>query len=63
MAYGILSIIIYIIFLGWAQVTAPAGPNSVPTSGDPFILASVMIGAFEIHMFLAQNIIKNPRRY
>ena len=46
LAYGILSIIIYVIFLTWAQVTAPAGPKSVPVNGDPFILASLMIGAY-----------------
>ena len=30
LAYGIISIITYVIFLVWAHITAPAGPKVVP---------------------------------
>jgi amino acid permease len=62
MAYGIVSIIVYLLFLTWAQFTAPEGPKSVPTSGDPVSLASSLITAYAIHDFLVANIIKNPNR-
>ena len=62
LAFGIISIITYVIFLVWAQVTAPQGPKSVPENGYPYFMAASLVGAFEIHDFLAQNILKNPDR-
>jgi hypothetical protein len=62
LAFGIISIITYIFFLIWAQATAPEGTQAVPANGNPVILAAVLIGAYEIHDFLAQNLLKNPRR-
>lgn len=32
LAYGIISIIGYLVFLLWAQLTAPSGPKTVPLS-------------------------------
>ena len=46
MAYGIISIITYLFFLTWAQITAPSGPNSLPVNGPPYILASTLVGAY-----------------
>ena len=63
LAYGIGSIAIYVIFLIWAHLTSPPGPYVVKVSGDPFILASILVGAFATHSFLPQNLIKNPRRH
>lgn len=62
LAYGIISIISFLLFITWALATAPTGPKQVPANGNPFILASVLVGAFELHDFLAQNIMKNPKR-
>ena len=62
MALGVVSYILFVIFLSWAFVTAPAGPHTVPTSGPPFFLAAALISSLEIHDFLAQNILKNPNK-
>ena len=62
LAYGIISIISYVLFLVWAQFTASAGPKTVPASGNPDVLAATLMMAYSIHDFLVQNIIKNPRR-
>jgi hypothetical protein len=62
LAYGIISIISYLIFLLWAQLTAPPGPHVVEPVGSPYLLASTLMMAYSIHDFLVQNIIKNPRR-
>lgn len=62
LAYGIISIIGYVIFLIWAQLSAPDGPKTVKTIGEPVTLASTLIMAFMIHDFLVNNIIKNPNR-
>lgn len=62
LAYGIISIITYVIFLLWAHITAPAGPKVVPATGPPYQLASALFMAYSIHDFLIQNILKNPKR-
>ena len=62
LAYGIASIVALLMFVLWAQVTAPSGPKLVPVSGDPFIMASVLVQAFSIHNFLPQNLLKNPNK-
>jgi hypothetical protein len=46
----------------WAQITSPSGPNTIPSTGSPFTLASTLMTAYSIHDFLMQNIIKNPNR-
>lgn len=33
LAYGIISIVCYIVFLTWAQATAPEGPAEVVSFG------------------------------
>ena len=63
MAVGVVGSVIYLIFLVWAFVTAPGGSNTVPATGYPFNLIATLVTAFEVHDFLAQNIIKNPRRH
>lgn len=62
LAYGIISIISYLIFLLWAQLTTPPGPHTVQVEGQPYLLASTLMMAYSIHDFMVQNIIKNPRR-
>jgi hypothetical protein len=46
LAFGIVSIVTYVMFLIWAQVTAPTGPKSVPESGYPYFLAASLVGAY-----------------
>lgn len=58
MAFGLIGFFSYMIFLGWAQVTAPEGSVKVPQSGSPAILAAALISNLEIHDFLAQNVLK-----
>jgi hypothetical protein len=62
MAVGIFGSVIYVIFLIWALITAPSGNNTVPVSGPPFAIIGTLVTSLEIHDFLAQNIIKNPRK-
>ena len=59
MALGIIAAGLFLLFMVWALVTAPSGPKKIPINGQPYILASALITLFEIHDFLAQNIIKN----
>lgn len=58
MAFGLVAFFSYLIFLIWAQITAPSGPHTVPATGSPAILAAALISNLEIHDFLAQNILK-----
>lgn len=62
MAFGIISIIAYLLFLTWAQLSAPKGDNRIPESGSFYDLASALLMAFSVHDFIVQNIIKNPHR-
>lgn len=62
LAYGIISIVGYIGFLIWAQITAPMGPRQVIPHGDPIELTSALMMAFSVHGFLAANIIRYPKR-
>jgi hypothetical protein len=62
LAYGIISIIGYLVFLIWAHFTAPEGPKTVEPFGKPVNLTSTLIMAETIHDFLVANIIKNPNR-
>jgi hypothetical protein len=43
MAFGLVAFFSYLIFLIWAQITAPAGSNTVPQTGSPAILAAALI--------------------
>ena len=63
LAYGIISIVTYLLFLVWAFFTAPSGPNTVPVAGPPVTLIATLMMGYSIHDFLVQNLIKNPRRY
>lgn len=63
LAYGIISIVTYLLFLLWAFFTAPAGPHSVPVEGPSVTLIATLMMGYSIHDFLVQNLIKNPRRY
>lgn len=62
LAYGIISIIGYILFIIWAQFSAPQGPKTVPTFVEPVAIASTFMMGYSIHDFLLANIIKNPDR-
>ena len=62
LASGIITIIAYMIFLTWAQITAPKGPRSVPMFGEPMNMSAFLILAFTIHSFMPQNMLKNPER-
>jgi hypothetical protein len=62
MAVGVVGSIIFVVFMTWALITAPSGNNTVPVSGSPFAIIATLVTSLEIHDFLAQNIIKNPRK-
>ena len=58
MAIGTAAFVLYLVFLVWTLVTAPAGPNSIPETGPPYTLAATLISGLEIHDFAAQNVLK-----
>jgi hypothetical protein len=62
MALGVLSIVLILIFLLWAFVTAPSGSRTVPATGNAFNMAAIFIVAFSIHDYITQCIIKNPNK-
>ena len=63
LAYGIVSIIGYVIFLIWAQITSPSGDNKVEPFGKNYSnFSAVLLGALSIHDFLVQVMIHNPNR-
>jgi hypothetical protein len=66
MAYGIISIVGYVIFLMWVIGTTPSGDNHWPAFGSGEVdLAAAMGGAFSIQTFfipvLKRNL--NPQKY
>jgi hypothetical protein len=62
MGIGVISIISYLIFVGWAMISAPKGEHEIPAFGDPSLLISTLLMAYFIHDLLAQNIVKNPQK-
>ena len=62
LAYGLFTIIAYLIFLAWCQVTAPQGPHSVPLFGNPLQSSDTIMFAYSIRTVLTQNIMKHPDR-
>lgn len=63
LAYGIVSILSYIIFLTWAQDSTPSGPVQVPMFGQRYSnYGAILMGAFAIHDFVVQVMIHNPDR-
>ena len=60
LASGIITIIAYLLFLTFAQFTAPVGPKTVPAFGPPIDMSAFMIMAFTVHSFMPQNMLKNP---
>ena len=66
MAYGIISIVGYVIFLVWVIFTAPPGDNHWPAFGNGEVnLAAAMGGAFSIQTFFIPVLKKNlnPQKY
>jgi hypothetical protein len=62
MGIGIVSIVIYLIFIGWTLVTAPAGDIKMEPFGSPNLLVSTLLMAYNVHDIVTQNIIKNHRK-
>ena len=63
LAYGVVSIIGYVIFLIWAQITAPKGENTVKPFGESYPnFSAVLMFALAIHDFVVQVLIHNPNR-
>ena len=62
MGLGIISIVSYVIFVGWTMVTAPEYHQEIPAFGNPFLLISTLLMALSIHDLIAQNILKNPNK-
>lgn len=63
LAYGIVSVIGYAIFLIWAQATSPSGESKVQPFGKNYSnFSAVLLGALSIHDFLVQVMIHNPNR-
>lgn len=66
MAYGIISIVGYVIFLIWVISTTPSGDNHWPEFGNGEVnLAAAMGGAFSIQTFFIPVLKKNlnPQKY
>jgi len=66
MAYGIISIVGYLIFLVWVTASAPTGPNTISAFGTGVAGFAAMMGnAFSVQGFfipvLKQN--KQPKKY
>lgn len=59
LAIGILSVIAYVSFLVWAQVTAPQGPKTLPSTGPYYTeLASSLIMGYSIHNMVVQILLR-----
>ena len=66
LAYGIISIIVYIIFLFWAQVTAPSGEKQISPAELTFVdLAASLTMAFAVQSLVDEVLLKNttPDKY
>jgi hypothetical protein len=62
LAYGIISIIGYVIFLLWVIITSPGGSNKWSPFGTGEVdLAAAMGGAFSIQTFFIPVLKKNPK--
>ena len=48
LAYGISSIITYVAFLVWSQITAPSGEAVVPAFGEAIPLTSSLMLAYSV---------------
>lgn len=63
LAYGILSIIGYCLFLLWMWATAPSGAREVPASDHLFVdLAAALAQGFAIQTFFIPILKQNPKR-
>lgn len=63
MAYGIISIIGYVIFLIWVLASAPSGDIKWEALGKGEVnLAAAMGGAYSIQTFFIPIIKRNPRQ-
>jgi hypothetical protein len=63
MAYGIISIISYMIFLIWVLASAPSGHISwTPIGTNLYSFGSAMSLAFAIQAFFIPVIMKNPKK-
>lgn len=59
LAIGILSVVGYLIFITWAQVSAPREPKHIPPVGPRFIdLGASLIMGYSIHDFVVQVLFK-----
>lgn len=66
LAIGVTGIFSYVIFVGWAMITAPPGDNTVPPTGPKFInMAAALTGAYAIHDFVVQVLVNTttPDKY
>ena len=60
LSLGFVSTICYLVFLIWAQVTAPSGPNKMNSFEPEFIdLAVVMLAAFSVQNIVDRILTKN----
>ena len=63
LAYGILSIIGYVIFLIWMWATAPEGPNEVEVADSHFTeLGAALAQGYAIQTFFVPILKQNPKR-
>jgi hypothetical protein len=63
MAMGVISLVLFTLFMIWALITAPSGPKTVPANGPFFALTATLVASYQIHDYFIQNIIKNPERH
>lgn len=59
LAIGIVSIVCYIIFLTWAQVTTPHSPKRLPRTGSKFVdLAASLTMGYSIQNFFVEVLLR-----
>jgi hypothetical protein len=63
LSIGCIGIVLYIVFLFWAQFTAPSGPRTIPVADHEWVnLSAALVMGYAIHDFIVQVLIKNPDR-
>ena len=62
LAWGLVSIAAFLMFVAWSIISGPSGPKSVPVDGPSVTLLASLMSGYSIHDFMIQSIIKNPKR-
>ncbi len=66
LGYGILSMLIYAIFIAWTIINRQSGPKSLPIANGKFVdLGAAMSQGFSIHNMMIPIILRSndPKNY